>query len=289
MEWYERINLIRCGFAEIGFEVPRLHESFVDAMRQRGSDEKGFTFYRYEILKEKMALSNLGINWNIENRLKIDSAARSIYLDTLYDRLTSGVYSKFGIDFRSRVLLDPNEILFYQWGVDDRRVLDKNCSGFYAAVEFEKSKEAENLKTKFEYSNLIPSALTVSSVIQLISKLAERFGFDCIVVDKTGKSRCVVRAPISDEFSIYLEWSDFKLLKSQGDLWLRFILREGKAVTWSAEDKTPDFSTDIDGIVPGAWHYLNTRGVPSLVALSIFAHMCIMQLSSNSNCMNIRR
>lgn len=278
-QWCGDLTNLRTRFSQAGFGIHVLHERTVDAMRERLKGEKGYVACRYEMLKEKIALNAKGLEWNLMNRSNLDSAWRSKYLDSLYENLISGAYDDQGVESSSRILVDPNEILFYKWALNDRQVLKKNCSGFYTSIDLEKKKEFERLKDVIDIS-VVSNEINSNSIVDLLTSMASRYELDIALLKKGKNARCVLRTRLASGLHLFLEWSNFEYLKLQGDLWLRFLVRDGGAVDWETKNSPPFFCADIDWLIPGAWYYLKTSGNRGLLLLGLLAHVNVLSLGA---------
>ncbi|HET9644601.1 MAG TPA: hypothetical protein VFP68_14900 [Burkholderiaceae bacterium] len=89
---------VRESFYASGFELPRLYLVAIEAMRQRGADERDYQGYLDEVLREYVALAP---PWQPSVRHLLTPEDRSAYLDLLA--------SRFGSEAMS---LDPSYKLF---------------------------------------------------------------------------------------------------------------------------------------------------------------------------------
>jgi hypothetical protein len=190
--------------------------------------------------------------------------------------LDTGAFTDLGVENRSRIALDPNEILFHAWKLTDKRVLDKNCAGFYSAIEYQKNLEADAAAKSFGYLNAYSFKSNVTGLLKLMQAMACEYGFVCSYLEHGNKPRCILEKRLSDDLSVYLEWQDYYLLKTQGDVLFRYVIREPETKIWDRNDRSHFFSFELDEIVPGAGLYFGTRGIPKLIGLSLLVHVNFM-------------
>lgn len=249
-------------------------------MRQRVADEKDIRLYCNERVRETAYLQGEGIAgwWSPANRKAIQDAQRSSYLDCLQELAAEGHFGFLGKDAALLdVILDPNLIVYSRWKLNDALIPEMTWRDHLGQIENQKLLEAGNLTQRLE--KLMPTGgkVSYSYLLQLSQALAEECGFGCVLLEKGSKPRVVIEARLTDQLSMYLEWEDYYLLRTRGDMYLRFVIREPGAAVWDRKDKAPFFCTSLGNLIPGGESYLNTHGEWSLVALSLFAHMDFMR------------
>ena len=270
-------------FTDFGFYIPKMYESYIEAMRTRTLNEINHRLYCYEKLKERVYLKcKYNLDWNITNRKKISEASRSLYLDNLQKSLDVGLFDDAcDKEPRSKIVLDPNEMLFHAWKLTDKIVLNKNCAGFYTAIEAEKCKEAQSIANDIALPKLHKFKSNSTSVLDFMAMSANKFGWNCICLERGSRPRCIVEAKISEKISLYLEWEDSYLLKTTGNMIFRFVLSEPVLEIWDRKDKNVFFSFSLEEIVPGSNLYMKTRGQVDLILLVLTVHVIAMQWMQN--------
>lgn len=249
-------------------------------MRQRAADEKDIRLYCNERVRETVYLQEEGTAgwWSPANRKAIQDAQRSSYLDSLQKLAAEGRFGFLGKDAALLdVILDPNLIIYSRWKLNDALLPGTTWRDHLGQIESQKLVEAGNLSQRLE--KLMPGGGKVgySHLLQLAQALAEECGFRCVLLEKGSKPRIVIEARLTDHLSMYLEWEDYYLLRTRGDMELRFVIREPGTAVWDRKEKAPFFCASLGNLIPGGESYLNTHGEWNLVALSLFAHMDFMR------------
>jgi len=259
--WLDGVDEIRTSFANLGFGIPSVMLSTVEALRIRGSGEKTYDNYLSEVLKEALFLPR-GI-WTVKARHSLPPPLRSPYLDFL-EKIRDFNDAK---DTASNVL-DPNLELYV--GLKGNATEKWRCH--IAAIKQQKELELEKFRSDIDKSYFATSAN--KKIVDLILQAANDLGIECCLAENGKTARVVLRKSLSPEVSIYLEWSDMQALRKWGALQFVFVIQESGRKLWAPRDfRSWPFAFGLDGFIPGGDWYAWGNDHWDSVVLGVLAHL----------------
>lgn len=274
--WIDHLSIIRKYFYQIGFEIPLIELNFIESLRVRTVHESQYEYYLDEVIKESFCLPRC--IWNIEARKDIVSSYKSTYLSKLENLIYSeNLHEKFQI----YSILDPNKLIF-------ANLKNKNLDcwmKYLEQIKKQKKLEAEKFRDQigiFLFNNKPPKA---AAVIEIIDAIADFLEIESVLIEKGSKPRFILRAPVIDGISMFLEWSDLSALRKWGQLQFNFILQESDKKIWHIDDsKSWPCQFSLGKVIPGGdWYGWNNSDWETII-LGILVHLQFIKLvAQNSN------
>lgn len=279
IHWLNHMDVIYDKFVASGFSAPKIVLDHIEAMRPRSTNEKDYRFYCRERVKER-ALLMLKYDlrwWGRKNRHALSDAERSGYLDSLEHRYDSGKFSNVISEIGERnynpdALLDINYFMYCKW-ITNWRVLNKSYEEYRVYLRHQLVFEADTILPSVDFLQgfSFDTKITGAVLLKLMQAMADEYGFTCFHLERGSKPRCILETRIAEGLSLYLEWEDYYLLKSQGEIDFRIIIGEPGVQLWP-RDSRPFFWGDIESFLPAAPYNVGMRHNPSLKLLSLIAH-----------------
>lgn len=265
-------ELIKINFEKKGYRLPEAYTGIVEGLRTRTSNERPYDYYWKEVHREEVLLQYQGKYWSPQHRKSLKKVERSKYLDILELFMQNKDFSENPL-YASylKYELDPNSLILayyqqYHTPEQQERNLKYHQLIEQARLEDVRAQQDRILHIYERYGDIRPGNL-----IAILEMLSVDLGGK-LVHKGAREPKVVFEYKLADEISIYLSWTERRVLADYGELLLFYHFLESDSAHLLLKGNYPFLFSGIYRFLPGGKYYIAKKCKDS-AALSALAHI----------------